>query len=155
MILKHHISQKGPTLLHIPLVPAWYNFVMNNNWHIILFADENDNPTYKVIISPTDLRTNRLYIRIYILWLNLIIQVTCWLNCTFNTVVGTQFGSGGYWKPSLLEAFDFWAFKGWNTKRYLNQWKKKNYKRILWKWNQCQIRNDKNRKLNSWPKFIF
>ena len=46
--------------------------------------DEYNNPRYEVSIAATDLRTNRLYIRIYILWLNLIIQVKiCWHFYTY------------------------------------------------------------------------
>lgn len=37
--------------------------------------DENANVRYKISIAATSLRTNRIYIRVYILWLNLIVQV--------------------------------------------------------------------------------
>ena len=51
-----------------------------------LIIDDENNTRYSISIAPTKIRSNRLYIRIYILWCNLIIQVTCiyiLLNFTF------------------------------------------------------------------------
>ena len=38
--------------------------------------DENQEPRYSISIAPTVLRGNRIYIRVYTLWLNLIVQVS-------------------------------------------------------------------------------
>ena len=38
--------------------------------------DENQNLRYKISIAATSLRTNQIYIRVYILWINLIFQVS-------------------------------------------------------------------------------
>ena len=37
--------------------------------------DENQNLRYKISIAATELRKNQIYIRVYILWINLIFQV--------------------------------------------------------------------------------
>ena len=37
--------------------------------------DENQNLRYRISIAPSTLRGNRTYIRVYTLWLNLIVQV--------------------------------------------------------------------------------
>ena len=37
--------------------------------------DQNDQPQYKISIAATEIRINRIYIRVYILWLNLIVQI--------------------------------------------------------------------------------
>ena len=39
--------------------------------------DENQNLRYKISIAATELRKNQIYIRVYILWINLIFQVSC------------------------------------------------------------------------------
>ena len=41
----------------------------------VTVLDHNDEPQYKISITATDLRINRIYIRVYILWLNLIVQI--------------------------------------------------------------------------------
>ena len=41
----------------------------------VTVLDQNDEPQYKISITATDLRINRIYIRVYILWLNLIVQI--------------------------------------------------------------------------------
>ena len=38
--------------------------------------DENQNLRYKISIAATELRKNQIYIRVYILWINLIFQVS-------------------------------------------------------------------------------
>ncbi len=37
--------------------------------------NEEENQEFQISIAPTSLRTNRIYIRVYILWLNIIVQV--------------------------------------------------------------------------------
>ena len=52
--------------------------------YYIIIDDEN-NTRYSISIAPTKIRSNRLYIRIYILWCNLIIQV-----CTTYVTIVTR-----------------------------------------------------------------
>ena len=41
----------------------------------VTVLDQNDQPQYKISIGATDMRINRIYIRVYIIWLNLIVLV--------------------------------------------------------------------------------
>ena len=48
--------------------------------------DENNSKKFKISIAATSLRTNRIYIRVYILWLNLIIQVNQIITVVLSTL---------------------------------------------------------------------
>ena len=52
------------------------NCTLYDNYNVTVpDLDENQNLRYKISIAATSLRTNQIYIRVYILWINLIFQV--------------------------------------------------------------------------------
>ena len=40
-----------------------------------MVTDDNNEPIVKVSILPTEFRTNWIYIRVYILWMNMIVMI--------------------------------------------------------------------------------
>ena len=55
------------------LKPAITNFFSCDN--ITNVVDDNNEPIVKLSILPTDFRTNWIYIRVYILWMNMIVMI--------------------------------------------------------------------------------
>ena len=57
------------------------NCTLYDNYNVTVpDLDENQNLRYKISIAATSLRTNQIYIRVYILWINLIFQVGLLFN---------------------------------------------------------------------------
>ncbi len=78
--------------------------------NITLLIDENGLPMSKASIMPTKFRTNWIYIRVYILWMNMIVLILIpfvlllYLNLKVSKIL-LFIKMGLYW-PTYVLAFD-------------------------------------------------